>query len=141
MRRAKKIGATVASLTVVGLAIAPYAPTHKHITKPVVKKITIEELKKYAQNAYSGDDIKFECLDLLWTMESHWNYKAIGDRTAQGYALGIAQALPASKMASIGKDYRTDPYTQIKWGLRYIQLRYDNNACWALKHEFNKGWY
>ena len=115
--------------------------------KPVTKHAPVAEvypkvaLVKFANELYGGDEIQQSCLNTLWTMESHWNYKAIGDRTAQGYALGIAQALPASKMASIGKDYRTDPYTQIKRGLRYIQLRYDNNACLALKHEFNKGWY
>jgi len=74
-------------------------------------------------------------------MESHWNYKAVGAKTRQGLAYGIPQALPAIKMKDSGADYLTNPYTQIKWGLRYIELRYNNNACWALRHELNKGWY
>ena len=59
----------------------------------------------------------------------------------QGRAVGIVQALPASKMKSAGADYLTNPYTQIKWGLKYIRTRYNNNACWALRHELNRGWY
>ena len=38
-----------------------------------------------------------------------WNYQGSG-------AYGIAQALPASKMASAGADYMTDPATQIRVG-------------------------
>jgi hypothetical protein len=33
-------------------------------------------------------------------------------------------------MASAGPDWQTDPTTQIKWGLGYIQARY-NNPCEA----------
>jgi len=106
-----------------------------------VKTPTIEQLKSWTQARYGKDAIQFECLDLLWTMESHWNYKAVGAKTKLGRAYGIVQALPATKMKSIGADYLTNPYTQIKWGLRYIELRYSNNACWALRHELNKGWY
>jgi soluble lytic murein transglycosylase-like protein len=70
-------------------------------------------------------------------MESHWNYKAHN----KGGAYGIAQALPASKMRVSGHDYLTNPYTQIRWGLRYIKTRYSNRACWALRSELVKGWY
>jgi len=44
-------------------------------------------------------------------------------------------------MAVIANDYMTNPYTQIKWGLKYLKSRYNNKACYALKHEFDKGWY
>jgi len=102
---------------------------------------TVDQLKTWTQARYGKDPILFECLDLLWTMESHWNYASRGAKTREGRAYGIPQALPASKMKLTGVDYLTNPYTQIKWGLRYIELRYNNNACWALRHELNKGWY
>ena len=74
-------------------------------------------------------------------MESDWNYKSQGSLTYSGRALGIAQALPGSKMKVISNNYKTNPLTQIKWGLSYIKSRYNNNPCNALRHEFNEGWY
>ena len=75
-----------------------------------------------------GDD-QYSCLNRLWTKESHWNYKAHNYRSG---AHGIAQALPAVKMEIISNDWRTNPVTQIRWGLHYINLRYDNPcAAWA----------
>ncbi|MEI8214692.1 MAG: hypothetical protein WCG24_01965 [Actinomycetota bacterium] len=75
-----------------------------------------------------GDD-QYSCLNKLWSKESHWNYKAHNYRSG---AHGIAQALPAVKMEIISSDWRTNPVTQIRWGLHYIDLRYDNPcAAWA----------
>ncbi len=71
---------------------------------------------------YSWDDAEYSCLNRLWTKESHWNYKAHNYRSG---AHGIAQALPAVKMEVISSDWRTNPVTQIRWGLRYIDIRYD----------------
>jgi len=105
------------------------------------KQDGVTELQTYARKLYLVDEIQVSCLMTLWTMESHWNYRAKGGRTTQGRAYGIAQALPAKKMATIAPDYLTNPKTQIKWGLLYIKTRYNNRACWALKHEFDKGWY
>jgi hypothetical protein len=72
---------------------------------------------------------QYSCINRLWTKESHWNYKAHNYRSG---AHGIAQALPASKMEVISTDWRTNPVTQIRWGLRYIDLRYDTPCkAWA----------
>ena len=54
------------------------------------------------------------CLDRLWTGESHWNFQAHNYRSG---AHGIPQALPATKMEIVATDWRTNPITQIKWGL------------------------
>jgi hypothetical protein len=80
---------------------------------------------------------QFPCLDKLWTKESHWNYKA--ENTSSG-AYGIPQALPGSKMASEGSDWKTNPATQIKWGLGYIKGRY-GTPCSAWSHSQDTGWY
>jgi hypothetical protein len=77
---------------------------------------------------YSWGDEQYTCLNRLWTRESHWNYKAHNNRSG---AHGIAQALPASKMEIISSDWRTNPVTQIRWGLHYIDLRY-KTPCAAL---------
>jgi hypothetical protein len=77
---------------------------------------------------YSWGADQYNCINRLWTRESHWNYKAHNYRSG---AHGIAQALPASKMEVISSDWRTNPVTQIRWGLRYIEARY-STPCKAL---------
>ncbi len=43
-------------------------------------------------------------------------------------------------MSSAGADWATDPFTQILWGIGYVQGRYGTPAsAWA--HETNFGWY
>jgi hypothetical protein len=72
--------------------------------------------------------IYFSCLNNIWTRESGWLYTA---QNASG-AYGIPQALPGAKMASAGADWMTNPATQIKWGLGYIQSTYGNPcSAWA----------
>lgn len=77
------------------------------------------------------------CLDRLWTRESGWNPKA--ENKSSG-AYGIPQALPGSKMAAYGDDWRTNPVPQIKWGLNYIKNRY-TTPCGAWSHFQSTGWY
>jgi hypothetical protein len=85
--------------------------------------------KAFMLERYAWDDSEYSCLNRLWTKESHWNYKAHNYRSG---AHGIAQALPAVKMEIISDDWRTNPVTQIKWGLHYIDLRYDTPCdAWA----------
>jgi hypothetical protein len=79
---------------------------------------------------------QYGCLYNLWERESGWVYDA---ENASG-AYGIPQALPGSKMASAGADWETDPTTQIKWGLGYIQSTY-GDPCGAWDHEEADGWY
>jgi len=68
------------------------------------------------------------CLSQLWFRESNWNYRA-SNRSSGAY--GIPQALPGSKMASVAPDWRTNPVTQISWGLTYIRTVY-GSPCSAL---------
>lgn len=77
------------------------------------------------------------CLNQLWTQESSWLTSA---ENASSGAYGIAQSLPAEKMASVGADYRTNFKTQIQWGLGYISERY-GSPCGAWAHEVAIGWY
>jgi hypothetical protein len=80
----------------------------------------------FIEYAWGAD--QFTCLNRLWTKESHWNYRA---RNKKSGAHGIPQALPAIRMESISSDWRTNPVTQIRWGLRYIEARY-KSPCAAL---------
>ena len=79
---------------------------------------------------------QFGCLQDIWQRESGWSY----DAENPSGAYGIPQSLPASKMASAGSDYLTNPATQIKWGLGYIKDTY-GSPCAAESHEQADGWY
>jgi hypothetical protein len=80
---------------------------------------------------------QFGCLVTLWNHESHWNHRAHNGRTG---AHGIPQAMPGSKMRTAGSDWRTNPVTQIAWGLSYVKRRY-STPCGALSHFNRRGWY
>ncbi|NYD87422.1 ubiquitin-like domain-containing protein [Cellulomonas oligotrophica] len=83
-----------------------------------------------------GDD-QFACLLALWNKESGWRWNA---ENASSGAYGIPQSLPGSKMATAGADWRTNPATQIEWGLGYIAGRY-GTPCGAWAHSQDVGWY
>ncbi|WP_043631361.1 transglycosylase SLT domain-containing protein [Nonomuraea candida] len=82
------------------------------------------------------DGAQFTCLVRLWARESGWNHRAANGSGAYG----IPQALPGHKMASSGSDWRTNPRTQIKWGLGYIKQRY-SSPCRAWGHFQSHRWY
>jgi hypothetical protein len=60
-------------------------------------------------------------LESGWEEESGWNQYA---QNPTSPAYGIPQANPGSKMASAGSDWKTNPATQIRWGLGYIKGEY-----------------
>jgi hypothetical protein len=87
--------------------------------------------------SYGWSSSQFSCLQPLWNAESGWNVAAANPSSG---AYGIPQALPGSKMASAGADWQTNPATQIRWGLGYIQSVY-GSPCSAWSHEQAYGWY
>ncbi len=90
-----------------------------------------------AKAKYGWGTAQFSCLNRLWTRESMWNYRS---RNKQSGAHGIPQALPATKYETIGSDWRTNPITQMNWGLKYIKVRYQT-PCKALNIFYRKNWY
>lgn len=80
---------------------------------------------------------QFACLKPLWERESGWNPYASNPGSG---AYGIPQALPGSKMASAGPDWQTNPDTQVRWGVSYVNSVY-GSACGAWEHEQETGWY
>ncbi|MDO5727695.1 MAG: G5 domain-containing protein [Bowdeniella nasicola] len=104
---------------------------------PPVSPGSAQEIAQKLLPSYGWDDSQFTCLQTLWQRESGWNYRATNPSTG---AYGIPQALPGSKMASAGADWRTNPATQIKWGLGYIRGRYAT-PCGALNFFHAHSWY
>lgn len=95
---------------------------------------TRAQLKAWTAQKMSAS--QFSCLNKLWWKESAWRWNAGSPERAYG----IPQALPGSKMKSAGSDWLTNPYTQIKWGLRYIARRY-GTPCKAWAHSVAYNWY
>ena len=84
-----------------------------------------------------GNATQFSCFSDIVSRESGWNYTATN---AASGAYGLVQALPGSKMASAGADWRTNPATQIKWGLSYMESRY-GSPCGAWSFWQAHSWY
>jgi hypothetical protein len=87
--------------------------------------------------SYGWSSSQMTCLVPLWMGESGWRVNA---ENASSGAYGIPQSLPGDKMASAGADWQTNPATQIKWGLGYIQERY-GSPCGAWSFKQGHGWY
>ena len=87
--------------------------------------------------AHGWTGVQWDCLNNLWQKESGWSTRS---SNSSGSAWGIPQALPGSKMKSAGTDWRTNPATQIKWGIGYIDNRY-GTACKAWGHWQSHNWY
>ncbi|MCG7203914.1 transglycosylase SLT domain-containing protein [Streptomyces arenae] len=83
------------------------------------------------------DAAQFSAFSKIVSHESGWNPSATNSSSG---AYGLVQALPGSKMASAGSDWKTNPATQIKWGLDYMNSRYGSpTAAWSFWQA--NGWY
>jgi hypothetical protein len=103
----------------------------------------------YGWTAANG---QWYCLYRLWMQESGWSNTADTRVTGAGgdhpgspvWAYGIAQARPAWKYPLAGRSPDiggwSDPPTQIRWGLRYIDVVY-GSPCAAWGHEVTHRWY
>ncbi len=90
----------------------------------------------YMQRQYRWNDAQFKALIKLWERESGWGHRA---GNASG-AYGIPQSMPGTKMRSAGADWRTNPETQIRWGLSYIKSVYGSpTRAWSKFQRSN--WY
>ncbi|MEU4168858.1 phage tail tape measure protein [Streptomyces sp. NPDC026665] len=98
-----------------------------------------QQFAQAALKSYGWGPSQWPALKALWNGESGWNYRATN---ASSGAYGIPQALPASKMASAGSDWKTNAATQIKWGLGYIKSRYGSPAnAWSQWQARSPHWY
>lgn len=85
------------------------------------------------------DDGQWACLESLWIGESDWRWDATNPSSG---AYGIPQSLPAEKMAAAGPDWRTNPETQMRWGIQYIKDAYGSPCnAWNAWNSRNPHWY
>jgi hypothetical protein len=99
-----------------------------------IRKPTIADARAWARRTLGAH--QYACLHALVERESGWRI----DATNRSGAYGLPQALPGSKMASAGSDWRTNPVTQLRWMAGYVHGRY-GSACRALDHALREGWY
>jgi len=132
----RRIASPKKAVTVVALAAASAgiamtaAPAHAATTSSAsqAQRIAHKMIPNAAQYKAFANIVKHE---------SGWNVSATN---ASSGAYGLVQALPASKMASAGSDWKHNAATQIKWGLDYMNSRYGSPvAAWNFWQA--NGWY
>ena len=96
-----------------------------------------EMARQILRNKYGYGEEQYSCFNNIIMRESMWNVYATNPSSG---AYGIPQALPGSKMASVGSDWRTNPATQIIWGIGYMRDRY-GSPCEAWSFKRAHGWY
>ncbi|MBO7935397.1 MULTISPECIES: aggregation-promoting factor C-terminal-like domain-containing protein [Streptomyces] len=108
-------------------ATADSGPTASASDFPQQASYTVAEVQAIARQMVPGG--QFQCFSNIVDHESTWNYRAVNPSSG---AYGLVQAYPGSKMSSAGADWRTNPATQIKWGLNYMNERYGSPCdAWA----------
>ncbi|MFE2040424.1 transglycosylase SLT domain-containing protein [Streptomyces sp. NPDC059477] len=126
-KKALTVAAVAAATAGMALTAAPAqaAPTASAASAQAIAKQMIPNAAHY--NAFSN----------IVSKESGWNVTATNPSSG---AYGLVQALPASKMASAGADWKTNPATQIQWGLNYMDARYGSPVgAWDFWQA--NGWY
>ena len=85
---------------------------------------------------FGFSESEFGCLDSLYVSESDWDVDA-DNPTSSAY--GIPQALTGGTH-DLPADYKTNPVSQIRWGLGYIRDSYGTPcSAWSFKQSNN--WY
>ncbi|MFF4956838.1 transglycosylase SLT domain-containing protein [Streptomyces sp. NPDC001222] len=102
---------------------------------PVQSSYSVAQIQAMARSMVGAG--QFQCFSNIVNHESSWNYQAVN---ASSGAYGLFQALPGSKMSSVGADWQTNPATQIKWGLNYMNSRY-GSPCQAWSFWQANSWY
>ncbi|WP_369388902.1 transglycosylase SLT domain-containing protein [Streptomyces sp. CG1] len=125
-KKALTVAAVAAATAGMALSAAPAqaAPASASSAQAIAKKMI-------------PDAAQFNAFSKIVSHESGWNPSATNSSSG---AYGLVQALPASKMASAGADWKTNPATQIKWGLDYMNSRYGSPVkAWSFWQA--NGWY
>jgi hypothetical protein len=114
-------------------------------TKKTVKKKTSRQKRTTKRVRFNVGEIQSYMHQLVveygWSEEDYYSWIMIVKRESsfnpyavnkKSKATGLCQALPGKKMASHGKDWRTNYKTQLRWCRDYIKYRYSTpNQAWA----------
>jgi hypothetical protein len=114
----------------------------KSVASPDAKYFDSETLAFLTTYSQGWSMKEWNCLRSIWQRESHFNPKALN---MSSHAFGIAQFLP-STWGNYKVVQTAEAKLQIKYGLRYIKMRYGSvneptGACAAWRFWQTKGWY
>ncbi|WP_328953597.1 transglycosylase SLT domain-containing protein [Kitasatospora purpeofusca] len=124
MRTSAALLAGAAGLTAIGAGVVPATASAATASPQAIAAqiVPANQLSSFSQ---------------IISHESSWNVTATNPSSG---AYGLAQALPGSKMATHGSDWKTSATTQIRWALDYMNSRYGSpNAAWTFWQ--NHHWY
>ncbi|WP_405007580.1 lytic transglycosylase domain-containing protein [Kitasatospora purpeofusca] len=124
MRTSAALLAGAAGLTAIGAGVMPATASAATASPQAIAAqiVPANQLSSFSQ---------------IISHESSWNVTATNPSSG---AYGLAQALPGSKMATHGSDWKTNATTQIRWALDYMNGRYGSpNAAWTFWQ--NHHWY
>jgi hypothetical protein len=109
------------------------APVPEAIPEPVpaTPPVAIPQDKTELMRLAGIPQTDWTYVDSIITRESGWQH-LVWNGTGSG-AYGLCQSLPATKMASAGADYMTNPVTQLKWCHSYALGRY---GSWLEAYNF-----
>ncbi|MGW3118320.1 aggregation-promoting factor C-terminal-like domain-containing protein [Streptomyces sp. NPDC001107] len=114
---------------------AKAATEHSSAVVPTKSSYTVAEIQAIARQIVPSG--QFQCFSNIVDRESGWNMQALN---ASSGAYGLMQALPGYKYSSVGSDWHTNPATQIKWGLNYMNSTYGSPcqawAFWQTHHAY-----
>lgn len=119
----------------------------EEVAKEPVPRITAVGSKKsvppewntcadWARQAGVSENDLYSALTLIY----HESGCRVNATNSSSGAYGIPQALPGSKMSSVGADWETNPVTQIKWMAQYVTGRYGGWGQ-AMSYWWEHHWY
>jgi hypothetical protein len=114
----------ILGIIIIASALTWGFPATVHAPKIDMAQALALHPKKYAQivswQKYHWGKKEFQCLNEIWTHESHWNSKA---KNPHSTAMGIAQLITETN---------PKPTQQIRDGMRYVVYRYGTPCkAWA----------
>ncbi|NEC86754.1 transglycosylase SLT domain-containing protein [Streptomyces sp. SID12501] len=119
-RIARTIASPKKALTAAAVAAATAGMVLAAAPAQAATTASASDAKAIAQKLIPND-AQYNAFSKIVEHESGWDVDATN---ASSGAYGLVQALPGSKMASAGSDWKTSAATQIKWGLDYMNDRY-----------------
>jgi len=134
-RIARRIASPKKAITTVAMAAATAGLVLTAAPAQAASTDSTAEAKSIAQKMMSAS--QYNAFSKIVEHESGWDVDATNSSSG---AYGLVQALPGSKMATAGSDWKTSAETQIEWGLDYMNSRYGSPAAaWAFWQA--NGWY
>ena len=124
--RARRLAVARSVAIVIGIALS--------MQSTAIGQGSIDPITPKQYIRLSMDKKEAICLMKLYGKESAFNPKAIGNLSGTIQTYGIPQL-----KNPIIKDKK--PIDQVRYGIKYIDHRYDGDTCKAWKHWIEKGWH